>query len=171
MSSPHCHEGNGLVEKYVYIVKNGLQKAKDAKQDPYKLMLIYQTAPLNNHMPSPLELLIKCAWSNLPMSNSRRSMLCGHTHNNNNLENHCKSEPKVQMKQPASLPKGAPVMIHDTINKKWFAGTIKSQRTEPNSYDVTPSKGLTYRHSHQHLKPYIPRLPNLNENENDQNEE
>ena len=29
---------------------------------------------------------------------------------------------------------------------------------------------MTYRHSSQHLKPYIPRLPSLNENDNSQKE-
>ena len=49
----------GLVQ-YIEIVKNRLQKANDAKQEPYKSMLIYLTTALNNHMPLPLELLNKC---------------------------------------------------------------------------------------------------------------
>ena len=40
-SSPHYHEGNGLAEKYVDIIKNWLQKTLDSKEDPYKSMLIY----------------------------------------------------------------------------------------------------------------------------------
>ena len=40
MSSSHYHKGTGLAEKYIDIVKNWPQKAKDAKQDLYKLMLI-----------------------------------------------------------------------------------------------------------------------------------
>ena len=40
-SSPHYHEGNGLEEKYVDIIKDQLQKALDSKEDSYKSMLIY----------------------------------------------------------------------------------------------------------------------------------
>ena len=32
-------------------------------------------------------------------------------------------------------------MIHGTINKKWFPGTIQLAKAEPNSYDVTSSEG------------------------------
>ena len=170
MSSPHYHEGNGLTEKYIDNVKNWLQKTKDLKQDPYKSMLIYQTTPLKNNLQPTLELHNKHAWTNLSVSNSRKSMIHGHSKDNINLQNQCKNDPIVQMKQPAPLPKGRSVMTCDMINKKWFLGTIKSQRVERNSYDITSSKDVTYRHSHQHLKPYIPRLPSLNKIENDKNE-
>ena len=101
-------------------MKNQLQKAKHAKQDPYKLMLIYWTTLLNNHMLLPLELLNKHVWTDLPMSNSRRSMLHGHTHDNINLWNQHKSDPNVKMMQSAPLPKDTPVMVHDKINKNGF---------------------------------------------------
>ena len=61
-------------------------------------------------------------------------------------------------------------MVHDTINNKWFPAKIKSPRAEPNSYDITTSEGVTYRHSCHHPKPCIPRLPSLNENDHNQNE-
>ena len=70
-SSPNYNEGNRFAEKYVNIIMSWLQKAKDAKEDPYKSMIIYQTTPLNN-MPSPLELFNKCTCTDLPISNLRR---------------------------------------------------------------------------------------------------
>ena len=98
-SSPHYHKDNGLAEKYVDIIKNQLQKALDSKEDPYKSMLIYQTTPLNSQLPSPMELLNKCTYTDLPISNLR-SMICN-DHTNINLRNQRKSDPKVQTRQPA----------------------------------------------------------------------
>ena len=80
-------------------------------------------------------------------------------HTNINLRNQRKSDPKVQTRQPAPLPKGTPVMVHNTNTKTWFPATIRSPRSEPNSYDVVSSEGITYRRSQHHLKPYLPRLP------------
>ena len=94
-SSPHYHEGNGLAEKYVDIIKNWLQKALDSKEDPYKSMFIYQTTPLNSQLPSPMELLNKHTYTDLPISNLRRSMI-RNDHTNINLRNQRNSDPKVQ---------------------------------------------------------------------------
>ena len=71
------------------------------------------------------------------------------------------------MKQPASLPRGTLVMICDMINKECFPSTIQSPRAEPNSYDVTLDMGVNYRCSHQHMKTYLPTLPNLKKNDNE----
>ena len=63
----HYHEGNGLAEKYVDIIKNQLQKALDSKEDPYTSMLIYRTTPCNNQLPSLLELLNKHTHIDVPI--------------------------------------------------------------------------------------------------------
>ena len=164
-SSPHYHEGNGLAEKYVNIIKNQLKKVKDAKEDP--LQIHVDLPDYTTQQYSTITIGTAQTYTDLPISNLRRSIIHGHIHNNINLKNQCKSDPKVQIKQPAPLPKGTPVMIHDMINKEWFPGTIQSPRAEPNSYDVTSDMGVNYRHSHQHLKPYLPTLPNLEENDNE----
>ena len=169
-SSPHYHEGNGLAEKYVDIIKNQLQKALDSKEDPYKSMLIYQTTPLNSQLPSPMEMLNKCTYTDLPISNLRRSMICN-DHTNINLRNQRKSDPKVQTRQPAPLPKGTPVMVCNTNTKTWFPATIRSPRSEPNSYDIVSSEGITYRRSWHHLKPYLPRLPKHDKEDNTSTQE
>ena len=80
-------------------------------------------------------------------------------HTNINLRNQRKSDQKVQTRQPAPLPKGTPVMVHNTNTKTWFPATIRSPCSETNSYNVVSSEGITYRHSQHHLKPYLPRLP------------
>ena len=106
----------------------------------------------------------KHTYTDLPISNLRRSIIHGHSHDHINLQNQHESDPKVQMKQPAPLPRGTPVMICDMINKEWFPSTIQSPRAEPNSYDVTLVMGGNYRCSHQNLKP---TLTNFKETDNE----
>ena len=123
-SSPHYHEGNGLTEKYVDIIKNQLQKALDSKEDPYKSMIIYRTTSLNNQIPSPMELLSKHTYTDLPSSKLMGSIICGNDNTNINVRNQRKRNPKVQTRQPAPLSKGTPVMVSDTNGKTWFPATI-----------------------------------------------
>ena len=143
---------------------NWLQKALDSKEDLYKSMLIYRTTPLNNQLPSPMELLNKHTYTDLPISNLRRSAICGNDNTDINLRNQRKRDPKVQTRQPAPLPKGTTVMVWDINTKIRFPATIRSSHSEPNSYDVTKT-GVTSRQSQHHLKPYLPRLPSLTEND------
>ena len=92
-------------------------------------------------------------------------------HTNINLRNQRKSDPKVQTRQPAPLPKGTPVMVHNTNTKTWFPATIRSPHSEANSYDVVSSEGITYRCSQHHLKLYLPRLPKHDKEDNTSTQE
>ena len=123
-------------------------------------MLIYQTTPLNSQLLSPMKLLNKCTYTDLPISNLRRSMICN-DHTNINLRNQRKSDPKVQTRQPAPLPKGMPVMVCNTNTKTWFPATIRSPCSEPNSYNVVSSEGTTY----------LPRLPKHDKEDDISNQE
>ena len=49
MSSPHYHKGNGVAEKYIDIVKNPLQKAADAKQDPCSSTRLHHSTTTCHH--------------------------------------------------------------------------------------------------------------------------
>ena len=49
------------------------------------------------------------------------------------------------------------VMFQDVTSKQWHPATITSLGSEPRSYKVTTRKGVTYRKTQAHLKPYTPQ--------------
>ena len=51
-SSPHYPQSNGLVEKYVQIVKSLFYKAKEEGKDLFKCLMIYQNTPLSGSLQS-----------------------------------------------------------------------------------------------------------------------
>ena len=52
---------------------------------------------------------------------------------------------------------GQDVMFQDSTRKRWFSATITSMCSEPRSYKITAKKGVTYRKTQAHLKPYSPQ--------------
>ena len=50
---------------------------------------------------------------------------------------------------------GQDVMFQDTTSKQWFHATITSLCLQPRNYKITTRKGVTYRKTQAHLKPYI----------------
>ena len=57
-SSPHHYpQLNGLVEKYVQIVKNLFYKSQEEGTDLYKSLMIYRNTPLSNKLQSPMQIL------------------------------------------------------------------------------------------------------------------
>ena len=75
-SSPHYLQSNGLVEKYVQIVKNLFHKAKEEGQDLHKCLMIYTNTPLSSQLQSPMQILpSRATRSNLPLSNATRKQM------------------------------------------------------------------------------------------------
>ena len=75
-SSPHYPQSNGLVEKFVQIVKNLFYKAKDEGTDIYKCLMIYCNTPLASTSKSPMQMLQqRSARSQLPMSDAAHRQL------------------------------------------------------------------------------------------------
>ena len=73
MRSPHYPQSNGLVEKFVQIVKNLFYKAKEEGVDINKYLMIYCNTPLACTSKSPMQMLQqRSARSHLPMSNAAR---------------------------------------------------------------------------------------------------
>ena len=56
-SSPHYPQLNGLVEKYVQIVKNLFYKVQEEGTDLYKSLMIYRNTSLPSHLQSPMQTL------------------------------------------------------------------------------------------------------------------
>ena len=45
-------------------------------------------------------------------------------------------------------------MYQDSITKRWFLAKIKALCPEPRSYQILTRKGVIYRRTQNHLKPY-----------------
>ena len=56
-SSPHYPHSNGLVEKYVQIIKNLFYKAQEEVMDLYKSFIIYRNTPLSSQLQLPMQIL------------------------------------------------------------------------------------------------------------------
>jgi transposase InsO family protein len=165
-SSPHHSEGNGFAERYVGIVKDLLTKAKEENEDPYYALLQYRITPLSNGKPSPMEILNKRKYSNLPTSFSHRAATRTTYVDELDLRRGPKHDPSKLCKQPEAWEPGTPVMVYDTHKKHWKKGVIRAARPEPNSYDVE-IKGVIYRRTKQHIKPRLTTHLEMDENSND----
>ena len=149
-SSPHYPQSNGLIEKFVQIVKNLFHKAREEGADLFKALTIYRNTLLASHLQSPMQMLqSRTVRSQLPMSNAARQQLGLQTEmvrikmKNEHLPSH-------------DLCLGQNVMIQDPTSKRWSPAVITRLCKEPRSYQVTTKDGVTYRKMPAHLKPYKP---------------
>ena len=150
-SSPHYPQSNGLVEKYVQIVKNLFYKAKEEGKDLYQSLMVYRNTPLSNNLQSPMQILAsRSARSDLPMSNAARKQKgldCEQLrikHKNEQMPSH-------------DLHLNQAVMYQDPSDKRWYPATITRLCQEPRSYLITTKQGVQYRKTQAHLKPYHPQ--------------
>ena len=75
-SSPNYLQSNGLVEKFVQIVKNLFHKAREEGADLFKSLMIYHNTPLASNLQSPMQMLqSRTVRSQLPMSYAARNQL------------------------------------------------------------------------------------------------
>ena len=75
-SLPHYPQSNGLVEKFVQIVKNLFHKAREEGADLFKALMIYRNTLLASNLQSPMQMLqSRTVRSQLPMSNAARQQL------------------------------------------------------------------------------------------------
>ena len=145
-SSPHYPQSNGLVEKFVQIVKNLFHKATDEGADIDKYLMIYHNTPLASTSKSPMQMLQqRSARLQLPMSNAARRRLGIVAEQQPSKNQHLPSH---------DFHIGQDVMCQSPITKRWFPATIKALCPEPRSYQIETSEGITYRRTQNHLKPY-----------------
>ena len=75
-SSPHYPQSNGLVEKFVQIMKNLFYKVKEEGANINKYLMIYRNTPLASTSKSPMQMLQQRSTRlQLPMSNVARRRL------------------------------------------------------------------------------------------------
>ena len=147
-SSPHYPQSNGLVEKFVQIIKNLFYKVNEEGVDINKYLMIYCNTPLAYTSKSPMQMLQqRSARSQLPMSNAARRRLG------------IVAEQPPRKNQHLLLHDfqiGQDVMCQSPITKKWFPVKIKELCLEPRSYQVETPEGIVYRRTQNHLKPFTP---------------
>ena len=113
-SSLHYPQSNGLMEKYVQIIKHLFYKAKEEGADIDKYLMIYQNTPLVSTLKSPMQMLQqRSARLQLPMSNAARKRLG------------TVAEQEQQPHKNQHLPLhdyhiGQDVMCQSPITKRWF---------------------------------------------------
>ena len=72
-SSPHYLQSNGLVEKFVGIIKNLFHKAKEEGQSPYTALMVYRNTPHNGSLQSSMQILQgRQACTDLPLSHAAK---------------------------------------------------------------------------------------------------
>ena len=117
-SSPHYAQSNGLVGKFVQIVKNLFYKAKKGGTDIYKCLMTYHNTPLANTVKSPMQMLQqRSTRSLLPMSNTVCRQL--------GVAAEQTTATKNQHLPLHNLHIGQEVMCQDIVTKRWFPTTIK----------------------------------------------
>ena len=145
-SSPHYPQSNGLAEKFVQIIKNLFHKATDEGADINKYLKIYCNTPLASTSKSPMQMLQqRSARLQLPMSNAARRRL-GIVAEQQSSKN--------QQLPSHDFHIGQDVRCQSPITKRWFPAIIKALCPEPRNYQIETSKGITYRRTQNHLKPF-----------------
>ena len=144
-SSLHYPQSNGLMEKYVQIVKNLFYKAKEEGANIDKYLMIYHNTPLASTLKSPMQMLQqRLARSQLPMSNAagRRLGIVAEQeqqpHKNQHLPSH-------------DFHIGQDVMCQSPITKRWFP--VKNQNPMPRTQKLS-DRNTGRNHLQKNTKPY-----------------
>ena len=116
-TSPHHHQPNGLAERYVWIVKNPLSKAKETDKDYHEVISVYHNAPMSGKLPSPFELLNNRK-PNLDLPKWEKKCPV-------QVEDLCSKDKNPQTEHDNILPVGTNVIFITPPNKKWFPSVVK----------------------------------------------
>ena len=156
-SSPHYPQRNGLVKKFVGIIKNLFHKAKEEGQSPYTALMVYRNTLLNGTLQSPLQILQgKQACTDLPLSHAAKvKMDINHAPRPTAEILHVKDK---SLSAPThDIPTGQNVMYREPIDRRWYPATVIQLLPEKGSYPIKTNDNVIYRKMQVHLKPYIPK--------------
>ena len=132
-------------------MKSLFYKAKEEGKDLFKCLTIYHNTPLSGSLQSPMQILqSRRARSDFPMSNTARQQLGLQPEKLRTLN-------KNEYLPSHDLHIGQDVIYQAATSKQWYPATITSLCAQPSSYNITTRKGVTYRKTQAHLKPYQPQ--------------
>ena len=127
-SSPHYPQSNGLVEKFVHIVKTLFHKAKEEGTVLFKTLMIYCNIPLASNLQSPVQMLqSQTVRSQMSMSNAARKQLSLQTEQ-------LRTKTKNEHLPSHNLCLAQNVMMQDPTDKRWYPAVITRLCKEPRSY-------------------------------------
>ena len=153
-SSPRYPQSNGFVERMVGIVKGILKKAKQGGTDPQLALLCYRSTPIDNHIPSPAELLYgRKIRTNLPAKNYSKNSDYDisdrfHMKQNQAAEQYNQHAGK---ELPELIP-GMKVMLQKDDKSSWIPVTVQAKCPEPRSYLVQTPNGSVIRRNRRFLQ-------------------
>ena len=146
-SSPHYPQSNGLAEKFIHIIKKLFYKAKEDGTDMYRCLMIFHNTPIESTSKSPMQMLQqRSARSQVPMLNAACRQL--------GVAAEQITANKNQHLPLHDLHIGQEVMYQYPVTKRWSAATIEDLCPEPRRYQILTTKGVIYRRTQNHLKPY-----------------
>ena len=139
-SSPYYPKGHGCIERQVQTIKNLQSKCAKDCSDAYLALLQLRSTPLDSRTPSPGELLqnrklrttLPVIIRPPPNSDAVRAALQSRQVYTNH-DAHAKELSKLLPTQP--------VLVQNTLTKKWERGVIKSQAETPRSYIMLTPQG------------------------------
>ena len=160
-SSPYHHQTNGAAERCVGTTKSLWKKAAESNQCPETALWMYRITPLNDHLPSPYELLYGRK-PRSPLPNSNLALQSKHPANNAHQEANFQNQTKQAefYNKRASLDKrvlnnSEPVYVWNSKKRIWEQGKIFSRQNldrEPRTYIVEINDKL-YQRTREHLRP------------------
>ena len=155
-SSQHYPQSNGLVEKFVGIIKNLFHKAKEEGQSPYTALMVYRNTPLNGTLQSPMQILQgRQAHTDLPLSHAAKVKM-GINHAPRPTAEILHVKDKSLSAPTHDIPIGQNVMYREPNDRRWYPTTVIQQLPEKRSYFIKTNDIVINRKMQVHLKPYIP---------------
>ena len=160
-SSPYHHQTNGVAERCVGTTKSLWKKAVENNQCPETALWMYRITPLDDHLPSPYELLYgRKPRSPLPTSNlALQSKHPGNgAHQEANFQKQTKQAEFYNKRASCDkrvLNQSEPVYVWNSRKHVWDQGKIFNRRNpdrEPRTY-IVEMNGKLYQRTREHLRP------------------
>ena len=160
-SSPYHHQANGVAERCVGTTKSLWKKAAENNQCPETALWMYRITPLDDHLPSPYELLFgRKPRSPLPSSNlalqSRHP--ANDAHQEANLQKqtkHAEFYNKRASRDKRVLNSSESVYVWNSRKHIWEQGRIFNRHNpdrEPRTY-IVEMNGKLYQRTREHIRP------------------
>ena len=172
-SSPHYPQSNGLTEKFVGVIKNLSNKAREEGQSTYTALMVYRNTPLNGSLQSPMQVLQgRQAYTDLPLLHAAKvKMGINHTPRPT-TEILCVNDKSLSTPTHDILI-GQHVIYREPDDGRWYPATVIKQLPEKRSYIIKTHDNIRYRKIQVQLKPHTPKknvqCPELSKVENNQN--
>ena len=160
-SSPYHHQANGVAERCVGTTKFLWKKAAENNQCPETALWMYRITPLDDHLPSPYELLYGRK-PRSPLLSSNFALQSRHPANDAHQEANLQKQTKQAefYNKRASCDKRVlnsfePVYVWNSRKHIWEQGRIFNRQNpdrEPRTY-IVEMNGKLYQRTREHLRP------------------